>query len=415
MKQDWTEKLRERLQEHQTPPPADLWESIERSLPATPPVLQRKPIPLPWYYASAAVLLLLLGVGVYLLSPQLPEVSELTAETQAPSTPSDEQGLIGMSQLAEVLIPTESVPSHRQSRVLQPSNSKPETPGLLPETSVQSEHIESPSSDPSPDPSSESTSQREDVPRLEPINSSPTSTSQSRLRPSRSRGSVWQAGLYASALTTGSSSLSGDLALRVSQEPDCFYLTDDDLMEEPQLYSKSGESSYDYAHRPTKRFGLSLRYRLGGRWSLETGLVYSHLSSDFTYQPNMSMAGVQGEQHLHYLGVPIGVSYNLWQGKSFELYAQMGLGLDIPLSGMRRSQTVIAGSSEPSTVEDLHPRELQWSLYSSIGLQYRLWPRLSLYAEGRLDYYFSNDQDLRTIYQDQPLVLSPQVGLRWSL
>jgi hypothetical protein len=50
-------------------------------------------------------------------------------------------------------------------------------------------------------------------------------------------------------------------------------------------------------HRRPMRMGLSVRYRLTPRWSLQSGLIYSYLSSDFTTDRGYS--NVVTHQKLH--------------------------------------------------------------------------------------------------------------------
>ena len=65
MKQeDWTSRLRERLEEHETPAPEGLWQQIEQSLPAE---RKAKVRPLRRWLAAAAAALLVGGVGLGLL------------------------------------------------------------------------------------------------------------------------------------------------------------------------------------------------------------------------------------------------------------------------------------------------------------------------------------------------------------
>ncbi|MBR5062606.1 MAG: porin family protein, partial [Prevotella sp.] len=61
-KEDWTQRLRDRLADHREPVDDDLWERIEASL---PPSTQRKNriIPIMRWTAAASLLALALGGG----------------------------------------------------------------------------------------------------------------------------------------------------------------------------------------------------------------------------------------------------------------------------------------------------------------------------------------------------------------
>lgn len=155
-----------------------------------------------------------------------------------------------------------------------------------------------------------------------------------------------------------------------------------------------GHSSYfeqHVNHRHPVRFGLSMRYRLTNRWSVESGLSYTRLSSDIT--TTINGATTMTEQRLNYIGLPLSLSYNLWKSRRFGLYATMG-----------------------GTVEKrLDASPWQFSLNGAAGAEYKLTNIFSLYAEPGIGYYFKDGSSTPTIYQDQPLNFNLSFGLRFNL
>ena len=144
-------------------------------------------------------------------------------------------------------------------------------------------------------------------------------------------------------------------------------------------------------HRQPVRLGFSLRYRLAERWSVESGLLYTRLSSDITEKEN----GVttMTEQRLNYIGLPLNISYELWKDHNFGLYAMAG-----------------------STIEKcLDASHWQFSFSGVVGAEYKLTDYFSLYAEPGLGYYFKNGSSVPTIYQDCPLNFNLSLGLRFDL
>lgn len=139
------------------------------------------------------------------------------------------------------------------------------------------------------------------------------------------------------------------------------------------------------------RFGLSLRYRLNDRWSIESGLSYTRLSSDIS----TTVDGVTTvtKQHLNYIGLPLNISYDLWKSNHFGLYVTAG------------------GTIEKS----LDTSPWQFSLNGSVGAEYKLTNFFSLYAEPGLGYYFKDGSTTPTIYQDHPLNINLSFGLRFNL
>lgn len=144
-------------------------------------------------------------------------------------------------------------------------------------------------------------------------------------------------------------------------------------------------------HRQPVRFGLSLRYRIGDQWSVESGLTYTRLSSDITTLTNG--VSTTEEQRLNYIGVPLNVGYQLWGNRHFGVY-------------------VLAGG----TVEKmLDASPWQFSLNGAAGAEYMFNRQFSIYAEPGFGYYFPDGSSIPTIYQDRRLNLNLSFGLRINL
>lgn len=154
--------------------------------------------------------------------------------------------------------------------------------------------------------------------------------------------------------------------------------------------SNMREVSANYHHQPV-RLGLSLRYRLNDHWSIESGLLYTHLSSDITIiEDGISTVT---EQRLNYIGLPLNVSYNLWKSRYFGLYVTAG------------------GTIEKS----LDASPWQFSVSGAVGAEYKLTNFFSLYAEPGIGYYFKDGSSTPTIYQDHPLNFNLSFGLRFNV
>ena len=155
-------------------------------------------------------------------------------------------------------------------------------------------------------------------------------------------------------------------------------------------------------HHQPLRFGLSLRYGIDKRWSVESGLSYSYHKSDMMNQSGDSE--VTTEQRLSYIGIPLNVGYQIWSGGRFGFYISAGGMVEKMVKGSRTTQTATESVS-------IHP--LQFSLNCAAGAEFRFDQSFSLYVEPGLSYHFDNDSPVPTIYQDEPLNLNLSVGLRF--
>lgn len=156
--------------------------------------------------------------------------------------------------------------------------------------------------------------------------------------------------------------------------------------------------------------GLSVNKSLTSRWSVETGLRYTFLRSDFLSQSKVM--DKETIQRIHYIGVPLKVNYRIFTYNGFSLYGQGGGALDIPVNG---SQSVLEYSPQwgnpTNTTINIHA-PLQWSLEGGLGIQYHFTPSFSIYAEPSFKYYFNPGSDIKTIRQDKPFEFTIPIGLR---
>jgi len=146
---------------------------------------------------------------------------------------------------------------------------------------------------------------------------------------------------------------------------------------------------YTTEHQLPVRLGMSLHYQLSPRVALLSGLSYTYLSSKTTY-PILHEVHYQ---HLHYLGIPLGLSWQLWSYHRFSLY----------LSGSAMFEKC------------LNRKPWQWSLSAAAGAEYALTKQLGVYLNPSLGYYFDDGTSLQHYYKEHPLAPSIEFGLRLHL
>jgi len=157
-------------------------------------------------------------------------------------------------------------------------------------------------------------------------------------------------------------------------------------------------------HQPV-RLGLSLRYRLNDRWSIESGLAYTRLRSDYKWR-----SGAEAKQTLSYVGVPVNANYQLWGSRYVNFYVSAGAMVEKMVKG---SLYTTAKGKEQSESISIHP--LQFSVNGGIGAEFNLTNQFSIYAEPGMGYYFDNGSNVRTFYQEKPFSFSLNLGLRFNI
>ncbi|MBR1539428.1 MAG: hypothetical protein IJ636_07985 [Bacteroidales bacterium] len=150
--------------------------------------------------------------------------------------------------------------------------------------------------------------------------------------------------------------------------------------------------------------GLQISKSLSGRVSVATGLRYTYLVSQYDILVNKEQ--FQGAYNqLHYLGIPLEVSYHIVQTGSFGFYATAGGAAEKCIS-----QRYVYGSN---TLRE-KVGGLQWSARVGLGAEYWFVPRAGVYFDPGLVYYFDNKQPL-SIRTQQPLEARFEIGLRFKL
>lgn len=156
--------------------------------------------------------------------------------------------------------------------------------------------------------------------------------------------------------------------------------------------------------------GLSLNYGLSSRWSVESGIRYTFLRSDFMRKSEIEKTEIN--QRIHYIGIPLKFNYRIFGSNRFSIYGQGGAALDIPVNGTQSIMKWEQGWNKPEFDRTTISVPLQWSIEGGVGLQYHLTPSISIYAEPSFRYYFNPGTDIKTIRQDKPFEFTIPIGIR---
>lgn len=170
------------------------------------------------------------------------------------------------------------------------------------------------------------------------------------------------------------------------------------------------EITSEMRHRMPVRAGLSVRYSLTERLSVESGLTYTMLSSDFD-------SGDDGKQYkmnqkLRYIGIPLNLNYSFIKKDRYEVYLTGGGMAEKCLGGKRETTYVMDGNALSTESEFLKVKPLQYSVNAGAGLQANISKLLGVYVEPVASYYFNNGSDVESLYSEKPLNFNLKLGLR---
>ena len=155
-------------------------------------------------------------------------------------------------------------------------------------------------------------------------------------------------------------------------------------------------------------FGAGVKMGFTERLSASAGVDYSFLSRSFngTYTPAGSAPTVGEISHeMRYIGIPVGVYYNLISKGNVGFY----------LFGLGEAEWCLGNSYNiAGTVVSEKVAGTQFSAGGGFGVEFRLSPTLSLYADPAVRYYFDCDHP-NNIRSEKQLMLNFNAGLRFNL
>lgn len=154
-------------------------------------------------------------------------------------------------------------------------------------------------------------------------------------------------------------------------------------------------AGYTFKHHQPISFGLSISKDMGYHLSIESGVIYTCLSSDATYT-NGSKTELQ---LLHYIGVPLKGSWSFYSRSPFQVYVSAGAMIEKCIYGTLGSKK-------------LKENPLQFSIEGDLGAQYNVNNRFAIYAETSMTHYYADGSNIATIRKDTPNIVGLRLGVR---
>jgi len=161
-------------------------------------------------------------------------------------------------------------------------------------------------------------------------------------------------------------------------------------------------------------FGIGVRWYLGKRFSLGTGVDYTLLTRKFTgnYYPvdgGDIMLNADINHSLSYIGIPVNAYYDILQHTLVGLYVFGGAEIERAVANNYR----IGGASAVQYYSEA-VRGCQYSAQIGLGVEFKITDFLGVYIDPCLKFYFNSDQptSMRT---QQPLMFSAAIGLKFDL
>jgi len=181
-------------------------------------------------------------------------------------------------------------------------------------------------------------------------------------------------------------------------------------IDEDGLIAPSADTKWTYKHKVPISTGLGISYFLNNRFTLQSGLVYTLLRSEGSFSNEDH--NVKLKQTLHFIGVPVEVSYKIADWKKARFYVSAGGMGELNFSGYHKKFI----DDQLFTKESIRIKEPLWSLNAHAGVSYPLWRFINIYAETGASYYFDykSSKEIETIRSEKPFFVSLQAGIRFG-
>ncbi len=417
MDEQWLDEIRQTLADHEEELPADGWERLAADISSAEEAAPAVPSPRPrivpiWLHRAAAVLLMgAIGIGGMYYFSDSPEISTTSITSDVKESLHVEEYSAGEESFEQEQLSakTES-PSTKQILAMTSSSEQqiiePQIETEEPDIQKEPTDIESQQMTPGP---FSNIHQEEAAVLLAMENSSARKHAASRswtlgMRLGRNGFGDFDFGDQKDFINSpagfdspSSGSNGGDNPVGDPSPADSTWQNSLTRAQTRAADETATDEVVDSEHHLSWSAGISVGKQLNRYLSLESGLVYTYLSSDVTLKQS-----VRQHQQLHYLGIPLKLSAIITEEGRWRFYANIGTMLEHSLYG-RRGQ------------KNLHLNDWQWSMDGGIGLQYKLTEHMGLYIEPGVNYYFSNGSEVPSLRTESPFTFNLQIGVRFGL
>ncbi len=426
MKQDWTDTLKQKMAGYEERPSDELWAALSER--AGLQESRRKVIPV-WFWGLSAAAALMAGIFVVtkVNDKSVNALGGITADVEVSETVvadeavgrEQEAAKVGVKQMvkagkAKSALIAEAVPveSRVGAGVVEDSAESADT-SVLENQDVDAVPVESSVSAVAENVTSVDAEEQAAMSWDEYLKETPSEKARAR------RSGGFSAGIVAGGAVGGNTSGSKPTAMVMGANPLAAGVTKTDWIDKDSKASaivyNQPEVQEEYSHKIPVKVGLTARYNITGRLGVETGLTYSILSSSVkTGNSETGKNWSTGSQTLHYLGIPLNISFNILNSRYVNIYVIGGGMMEKSISGSIKTDEYVDGKFDRTLTTNISPKGLQWSVNAAAGIQANILPQLGFFVEPGVSHHFKNGSRVRSIYTDKPTDFSLGFGLRYS-
>lgn len=416
----WDDAIRSKLEDFEVDAVPGDWEAIADRLPGKAPVPLRRV--LRYWVAAAVISLLVVSGGIYLYDNKTDRVP-MAQEFRSLQKPVEEDILAAPvdkgEELAPALATVREPRSPKTKRMVALAAALPRsvtgaTPQVRMLTGEEDDASVQPVKDEAEVPADEKAvaersvkdNKEEIVITKSEVLVADASTSAVKQKKEKGTSRKWGFGMGGGGLSMGADNL-------VPQ-----YVTNSSVLKSENLMSLNSfdaamvkPAETDIHHKTPIGVGFSVSRFLNNRFSLQTGLTYSYLRSEWSTNNTYH---IDNDQRLHFIGIPLSLTYKIAEWNRFMLYASAGGMTEVNVAGKRRMKLFSDDVEIMKQSEKIRMKEWLWSVNARAGVSYPIIRFVSAFAEVGASYYFDNGSEIETVHSEKPFNVSLQFGFRFG-
>ena len=387
----WDDAIRSKLEDFEMDTLPGDWEAIADRLPGKAPVPLRRT--LRYWVAAAVISLLVVSGGIYLYDREmedLPIAQEIQSSQESTSVDTP-------------VVPIENTMEHKARMAVFRQNVESAGDRPISESEVMSADRSANEKD-TVEPEVERNNDEIVVLKNDVLVADATPVT--KKKPEKTASRKWGFGMGGGGLSMGADNL-------VPQ-----YVTNSSVLKSENLMSlnsfdaeKKDPAKTDIHHKTPIGVGISISRYLNNRFSLQTGLTYSYLRSEWSTNNTYH---IENDQRLHFIGIPLSLTYKIAEWNRFMFYASAGGMAEVNVAGKRRMKLFSDEVEIAKQSEHIRMKEWLWSVNARAGVSYPIIRFVSAFAEVGASYYFDNGSEIETIHSEKPFNMSLQFGFRFG-
>lgn len=402
---EFSKQLQSKLKGHKIPVDSQVWSGIEAHL-TNQPKPTKKPLIIPWIWISSAVAAAIAAILYFSIPSSETDLQKQILSTEIAQTKSEiiEKEVENNTSKVNYTIKEAEKETAYQKR----KEKKADSAVILSENTIENRKNSANSEEKEiiiiDSKSAKEGRKEQETKKIEQLSDLNNYPEQSDLALKEQKKQplllalTMEGNLSNTSNSGNNNGLNGNLPMRA--------MVNKEIAENNYNILNAGDFSNAHYHIPIT-FSLKIAKPLNNYFSLESGLSYTYLRTDFSYKGAQNR---NGKLELHYLGIPLHLRSNIAKTNNLSFYALSGATIEKGIHSLYKQKIDNVYHTINTTVNSIVDG-YQISLQGAIGIDYKINSSISLFVEPQIAHYFDNDQPM-SIRTSKPTTFSINGGLR---